>query len=718
MTKNTCDSDSSLRFRTESLPDADETPDPEKTASGELHRLIHDLQAQQLELEKRNEELRRTREELALSQKHYVELYDQASAGYITIDSAGVVIRANQAAAELLGVTGKNMLTGHSITGFIHPDDTDIYSCHHKQSMATAIPINLELRMLHGNGSSIQVQLRSTTWSDGECRITLDDISGRNLAESARLRAREWELTFDAVPDLVAILDNNNRIMRVNRAMAQRLHLEPSQCIGLSCHSALRGTDIHPAFCQYLNSVADNPAVATEPQEILSDNNLLMTTTPIFDDRGNIYATVHVARDVSVLKQTEEERQRFVSLVEHSDEFIGMCDLQLVPFYANDSALRLVGLDTMAEARKINVRDFFYPEDLDFIENVFFPGVFRKGHNETEIRFRHFKTGAPVWMIYSVFYIRDMSGEPIALATVSRDITQRKEFEKRLQEHQNELKLRVKERTADLLATVETLQKEIIEREKTEAALREETLHRIKAVEEIRRQEHIMIHQNRHAAMGEMIANIAHQWRQPLNTLGLFTQQLGYFYGTPEFNREFLEESVAKSMEIIQYMSHTIDDFRNFFSTEREKSTFRAIDAVQMALSLVEASFRERDIHIKTVVNEDACIYGFPNEYAQVLLNIFVNARDELHVRNIESPQLLITIGAENGTSVVTIRDNAGGIPEDIIDRIFDPYFTTKGPQQGTGIGLFMSKTIIESNMGGSLTVKNTETGAEFRIAV
>jgi len=255
-------------------------------------------------------------------------------------------------------------------------------------------------------------------------------------------------------------------------------------------------------------------------------------------------------------------------------------------------------------------------------------------------------------------------------------------------------------------------------RQKAERALREETLERLRSVQALREKEQMLLLQNRQAAMGEMIGNIAHQWRQPLNTLGLFTQRLGFFYGTPSFNKEFLDTSVAKSMEIIQYMSRTIDDFRSFFSIEREKSEFSVNEAVNKSLSLVEAGFKERRIIIDREESGEVMIHGFPNEYAQVLLNIFSNARDAMNERTVEFPRIKIVIGAENGVSVLIISDNAGGISEDIIGKIFDPYFTTKGPQLGTGVGLFMSKTIIENNMGGRLSVRNTAVGAEFRIEV
>ena len=139
---------------------------------------------------------------------------------------------------------------------------------------------------------------------------------------------------------------------------------------------------------------------------------------------------------------------------------------------------------------------------------------------------------------------------------------------------------------------------------------------------------------------------------------------------------------------------------------------------MQNTLSLIEDSFKNQHIGIEVVAKDDPVIHGYRNEFAQVLLNILNNARDALTERDIDDPRVTITICSEGDRAVVTIADNAGGIPEEIMGKIFDPYFTTKGPQAGTGVGLFMSKTIIEKNMGGRLTARNIANGAEFRIEV
>lgn len=255
-------------------------------------------------------------------------------------------------------------------------------------------------------------------------------------------------------------------------------------------------------------------------------------------------------------------------------------------------------------------------------------------------------------------------------------------------------------------------------RRSAEQALRLETEERLKTVETLRRKEQMLVQQSRQAAMGEMIGNIAHQWRQPLNTLGLTVQQLLLFHDLGTFNREFLRESVESSMQLIQHMSRTIDDFRHYFKPDKEKVTFAVQEAVTRTLSLMSGSFNSQQIEVLVDAQATPVACGYPNEFAQVLLNIMTNARDAFEERMTRFPRVVITIDEKDDKAIVTIVDNAGGVPEEIVEKIFDPYFTTKGPQSGTGLGLFMSKTIIEKNMGGHLSMRNLETGAEFRIEI
>jgi signal transduction histidine kinase len=171
-------------------------------------------------------------------------------------------------------------------------------------------------------------------------------------------------------------------------------------------------------------------------------------------------------------------------------------------------------------------------------------------------------------------------------------------------------------------------------------------------------------------------------------------------------------------MEVIQHMSQTIDDFRNFFQSHKEMVEFTIGDVVASTVSLIEDSLRSQQISIDVNTNSHSTITGFPNEYSHVLLNIIMNSKDALLTKHHDKGKVTITISKEQDRSVVTIADNGGGIPEEIIGKVFEPYFSTKGAKQGTGIGLFMSKTIIEKNMKGRLTVRNIGDGAEFRIEI
>ena len=173
-----------------------------------------------------------------------------------------------------------------------------------------------------------------------------------------------------------------------------------------------------------------------------------------------------------------------------------------------------------------------------------------------------------------------------------------------------------------------------------------------------------------------------------------------------------------KAKRLIFHMSQTIEDFRNFFLPNKEKVSFRAYDIVNKTIALVDASFREQRITIDVGADEDVYVYGYPNEFSQVLLNILLNARDAFAARTVEKRRVQVWLMMKQGKAIVTITDNAGGIPDTIVAKIFEPYFTTKGPDKGTGLGLFMSKIIIENNMNGRLAVRNTIEGAEFSITL
>ncbi|NJD36890.1 MAG: HAMP domain-containing protein [Geobacter sp.] len=310
-----------------------------------------------------------------------------------------------------------------------------------------------------------------------------------------------------------------------------------------------------------------------------------------------------------------------------------------------------------------------------------------------------------------------------------------------LQQWHNELDQRVQERTAQLSSAIQELQREVTERTRAEELLHEKTIQleeeigerqkaqealeqlnttleeRIRqAIAELRTKDDLLIHQNRLAAMGELLTSIAHQWRQPLNNIAICIQTLQFLHQHQELTEEELNQQIETVMDLLTYMSHTIDDFRKFFREDREAQEFVLREVVERSLNLIRAALASSDIQVTVEGDESVRAVGHPNEYSHALMNILHNARDILLERKVSNPRIRIAIKSEEGHTVVTVQDNGGGIPDAILPQIFDPYFTTKGPAVGTGIGLYMARTLIERNMGGRLTARNVNGGAEFRV--
>ena len=236
-----------------------------------------------------------------------------------------------------------------------------------------------------------------------------------------------------------------------------------------------------------------------------------------------------------------------------------------------------------------------------------------------------------------------------------------------------------------------------------------------KAKAKISEQQAIMIEQQKLASMGEMIGNIAHQWRQPLNALGLVLQNIQKAYERGRLDDAYLEKAVNKGKMLINKMSNTIDDFRNLVKAKKLKETFIIKEVINDVIQMVDSSLKNHNIELQINCEENLKTYSYPNELFQVLVNIVNNAKDAF-VQNQKTGKILIKCYENDNHNNIFIEviDEAGGIPFENPNKIFEPYFTTK--DNGTGIGLYMSKMIIERDMKGLLTVENTQKGAKFTI--
>ena len=215
----------------------------------------------------------------------------------------------------------------------------------------------------------------------------------------------------------------------------------------------------------------------------------------------------------------------------------------------------------------------------------------------------------------------------------------------------------------------------------------------------------ISIQQSRMASMGEMLENIAHQWRQPLSTISVVASGIKLKKELNILNDEELDDALKHIKNATQYLSNIIEDFRNFFSKDKISSNINIRSTINKTIDLVSSTFAKEEITLVRNI-QDINFASFENELIQVLMNILINAKDALE--NKQSQKLIIIkVKQHKNNIIITIKDNAGGINEDIIDKIFEPYFTTKHQFNGTGIGLYMSKLISEKHLDGEIIVRN-----------
>ncbi len=259
--------------------------------------------------------------------------------------------------------------------------------------------------------------------------------------------------------------------------------------------------------------------------------------------------------------------------------------------------------------------------------------------------------------------------------------------------------------------------KQVQHREKKLENLNQNLVSKVQAgIEEAKEKDKAILRQSKLARLGGMLSMIAHQWRQPLTELSGVLMELETATRFEKVTNSHILNSIKRSDKLIDFMSNTIDDFRNFYKPDKKKENFFIEDSCKRAYGIIDATLKNLDIEFIFEIKKKSEAFGYPMDFSQVVLNILTNAKDILIEREIQNPKIYLTIDSKKNKSFVTIKDNAGGINPDYFDTLFDPYFSTK--DSGTGLGLYISKYIIEKNMGGELSVKNDKDGAVFKIVL
>jgi PAS domain S-box-containing protein len=489
---------------------------------------------------------------------------------------------------------------------------------------------------------------------------------------------------IDSLPGIFYVLDESGSIVRRNRNLALITGYADDEL------SRMTAIDFVPPeerdrLADAIQKAFDGGYAAIETALLTRTGDsipfYLTGSSATIADRTMI---IGMGIDIAARKRAEEKlkesEEKFRSLIESTSDWIWEIDVNGVYTYSSPKVTDILGYEPEEIMGKTPF-DLMPPEEAARLAPRFASITRERGLiQRLENRNVH-KTGRPVVLETSGVPVFDKYGQWRGYRGIDRDITERKLAEKTLEELNRTLQRRVEEEVA-----------------------------------KNREKDRIMMVQSRQAAMGEMLGNIAHQWRQPLNIVGLIIQDIQDAQLHGQLTPAYLDKSVQRGMEVIQHMSQTIDDFRGFYRTDKGKRTFILNEVIDKVRSFIEASFRNMNITLDVRLESAIEAEGYPNEFSQVLLNILNNARDVLLERKVRSPKITVRLSRQDGRAVVTIGDNGGGIAGDHQERLFEPFFTTKEEGKGTGIGLYMSKNIVEKNMSGRLTARNTAEGAEFRI--
>lgn len=519
-------------------------------------------------------------------------------------------------------------------------------------------------------------------------------IRGENILREQDARK---SLIYDSMGEGLYVMDEKGQITTINNAALMGLGYEKDEIMGKVAHEIFHVHDRHTPLgeCPIYEGVSrDGSYIGV--QRFKKKNGEIFYADVVskrFNEVADSYSSVTLFRDITEKINSEEALKRaneqlelfneqlsqraeeevasrlnaersFKTVFENAPESICVIDEKHVIRECNDQTAKMLGYEDKVSIVGHTPDDFIVqesdamPNGRKMIEDVF-KRVFSGEAVEVESSMRR-KDGEILRVQHLVSPIR-RSSEKEAIS-ISRDITEIVRLKKEREAHQS-----------------------------------------------------MLIQQSKLAELGNMMGIIAHQWKQPLNAISMLASMLIELQEDGDLDEKSLKESVDNIIAQAIFLSHTIDDFRNFYKPSRNLQKFDMSVEVQKVIDLVSAKMRREGIIIENDMKSGLYVDGYMGEFKQVVLNLINNATDQLIEKGVDAKNIKISASERDGFAILSISDNGGGIPKEVLGHIFEPFFSTKG-ESGTGIGLNLARTIIEEKMGGKIKASNSEVGAVFEV--
>ncbi len=596
----------------------------------------------------------------------------------------------SQNVRNVFGADADTFMSGTvRFSDFIHPDD--------KGRVIKELTENAETDADHFTHQPYRLLVQDKTrWVYDATKIIRDDngtithyfgylidiTEEREKEQEYNRLAKELNQIFERSLNPIAIMDSQTHFLQVNAAYVTMTGYSKEELLG-SSNLELSTEESKPAMQEAMENAQTTGSARNYQQHYLSKSgqaipvNISISSLP-GGERFLIMAT-DISREVAhslelehrieqeVGKRMEREKV-FRAIFDYAGVGINVMNISGEILENNRTLQQMLGYN-YDELTHMNVSDITATEDMEQaatnMRNLLAGAIDSFAMEQRYIK----KDGTPLWVKTTVTGVKNEYNEIHSLIVMQDDLTETKRLEQEKQE-----------------------------------------------------KEQLLNQQAKMAAMGEMIGSIAHQWKQPLNAIGLMVQDIEDAYDHNEVDKAYLQDYVDGMMQQIDFMSQTITDFRNFFKPSKEKVRFDIHTEIDNILQLTGSQYRNNNIEIeKSYLAEESVVYGLRNEFKHVIMNIINNARDaivEYRRKNDNSAftgRVVIHTAASDGKLRIMIDDNGGGIPETILPHIFESYVSSKG-DKGTGIGLSMAKAIIEKNLDGTITAENYEEGARFTI--